>query len=233
MLKTIIRKSSIYDVIMLIDLNLPEDVIGLIYDYSNDNVTIDNVKYEGRSSTISLKDYYNNWPLEECKYVQDLKYVNECAVKYLEELEKSVKKGIVLFDFDETIVFGPSYLRGCMELGYIKGQEIFIGLPNNYIVSLMRKIKQMGFKIVVWTLRPNSSKLATIINMNMFDIPYDDLMGFDEDYGFKSTATIAENINNAHEEVVLCIGDQVIDSNHLPFSIKLPCENHNYPLFYM
>lgn len=169
-------------------------------------------EFENRK--ISWK-YWNDWPMSSCEYVKDLTWAAKLSAQYLQKIAPKYKgkNALVVSDFDDCICWGDTERRIVkdMELGYINGQEIFILPPNRPIVNLLKVARQLGFKIVVLTARPPSSKLATITNLNMFDIPYDQLIMNDEDDDNPLFKVNVRRRLAVKQQVILTIGDQYND----------------------
>lgn len=187
--------------------------------------------YAGRikkdNASNEVDQYYKSWPLKS-KYNDDLKYASSVAIDYLKKIEHIYKKqgitGLVIFDFDDTLVFGdPANTVGVQEMTI--GQEIFILPPNNLIVKIAQVAREKGFKIIILTARPKESKLATIVNLNMFNIPYDMLIMNDADSDPQFKTKIRKQLVKEKQKIVLTIGDQLTDL-YLPGAntacIKLP-----------
>lgn len=168
-----------------------------------------------RRSHNPAAEYWKNWP-RGGEYMKDLQWSSEIATNYLQQLASKIQNmenAAVIFDVDETLVFGdPEETLGVreMELGEFQGQSIFILPPNAPIVKICTAAKRLGFKIIILTARPASSKMATITNLDMFKIPYDFIIvnSKDSDPQFK--------INTRRElqskfNVVLTVGDQPCD----------------------
>ena len=176
------------------------------------------------------KKYWGGWP-NSGHYMRDLLWAEKVSIKYLNAVANrpSKKKKCVIFDIDETLVFGdPEKALGVheMELGVHNGQEIFILPRNEPIVRIARHAKKLGMVIVALTARPPESKLASITNMNYLDIPYDRLIMNEKDddphFKLKTRAQITGTY-----DITLTIGDQSTDCV-LPgtntAAIKLPCK---------
>lgn len=162
-----------------------------------------------------MSDYWNKWP-SQGEYVQDLNWASSVAINYLRKVKKSGKKIVrpcVLFDVDETLVFGdPEEKVGVreMELGDHNGQPVFILPPNPQIVKIAIEAKKLGYTVIILTARPKTSKLATVTNLDMFRIPYDKVImnEKDEDPEFKIRVRRMIAKNNS---LLLTAGDQGCD----------------------
>lgn len=159
--------------------------------------------------------YWIKWP-SGGHYVQDLIWGSQKAINYLRKVKQSgrnVPRPCILLDVDETLVFGdPEEKVGVreMELGDHNGQPVFVLPPNPPIVKIAMEAKKLGFAVIVLTARPATSKLATITNLDMFNIPYDKLImnEKDEDPEFKIRVRRMIGRNNS---LLLTIGDQPCD----------------------
>lgn len=169
--------------------------------------------YKQQQASNSYK-YWKDWPMGG-EYKKDIEWASEIGIKYLQQIKNSVpmEKSAIIFDVDETLVFGdPEELLGVreMELGEHKGQSVFILPPNTPIVKICSTAKKLGFKIIVLTARPATSKIATLTNLDMFNIPYDYIImnNKDSDPQFKITARrqLQDKFN-----IVLTVGDQPCD----------------------
>ncbi len=170
------------------------------------------------SGPISDEVYYNNWP-SKCLYNDDVDWGCSFGIKYLQKMAPVIKQknitGIVVFDIDDTLVQGdPASVVGIkeMEMGIQNGQDVFILPVNHQVVKLAQISRQLGYKIVILTARPMESKMASIRNLEMFNIPYDMLIMNDknEDPCFK--IRIRRSLENKpNQQVILTIGDQPCD----------------------
>ena len=167
-----------------------------------------------KQTQSSAHKYWAGWPMGG-EYMKDLEWSSKIAISYL---KKIYQKGLpsnsaVIFDVDETIVFGdPEELLGVreMELGEHKGQPLFVLPPNKHIVDIVKVCKKMGLKIIILTARPATSKLATLTNLDMFNIPYDYIITNqkEQDPSFKIQARrqLIDKFN-----IILTVGDQPCD----------------------
>ena len=192
---------------------------------------------DSSASQSDARGYWKDWPLGG-EYMKDLEWASNIGIKYLQQILPKVPldRSAVIFDVDETLIFGdPEELIGVreMELGEHKGQSVFILPPNAPIVKICNAAKKMGFKIIILTARPASSKIATLTNLDMFKIPYDYIImnNKDSDPQFKITARrqLQEKFN-----IVLTIGDQPCDVLLCGRSavLKLPCSDAKCSYFY-
>ena len=183
-------------------------------------------------------NYWQNWP-KSGKYINDLIWSEKIALAYLNSLLKKIplrKTHAVIFDVDETLVFGdPEETLGVreMELGDHKGQSVFILPPNPPIVNIALEAKKKGLKIIILTARPATSKIATLANLDMFKIPYDFIImnNKDSDPEFKIMAR--RQLSNKFD-ILLTVGDQPCDCL-LPGKsavLKLPDPDSKCAYFY-
>lgn len=160
--------------------------------------------------------YWSNWLVGGGDYVQDLKWASKITIAYLKKVKQSGKnyeRPCVLFDVDETLVFGdPEEKLGVreMELGEHNGQPVFVLPPNPHIVKIIKEAKKLGFAVIILTARPATSKIATQLNMSMFGIPYDQIImnEKDEDPEFKIRVRRMIATKNT---LLLTVGDQPCD----------------------
>jgi hypothetical protein len=160
-------------------------------------------------------NYFKDWPSPNSGYIQDLNWGSKVAIDYLRKLKQTKKliNPCVLFDVDETLVFGdPDESIGVreMELGERGGQPIFILPPNPQIVQIAKVAKSLGIKVIVLTARPMISKLATITNLDMFGIPYDKVFMNDKDEDPEFKVRLRRRIA-AQNSLLLTVGDQPTD----------------------
>jgi len=165
---------------------------------------------------ISDEDYFNGWPAS--MYNEDLKWASAHAIQYLTkiapQLKAAGKKGIVVFDIDDTLVFGdPAEVIGLKEMEWVhKGQSVFILPVNDSIVKIAHVARQLGFRIVCLTARPIESKLASATNLNMFKVPYDDLIMNEKDQDPFFKIHVRQKLDSIPgQEVIATIGDQITD----------------------
>lgn len=183
---------------------------------------------------MNAKEYFSGWPGKSF-YNDDLNWCASIAIQYLRKIapayKNSNKIGLVIFDLDDTLFMGdPENVIGIQEmsLGTHNGQEIFILPVNRQIVQVANEARKLGFKIVCLTARPAESKLASVTNLNMFNIPHDMLImnQKDEDPFFK--IKIRRQLIKPNQDIVCTIGDQFTDI-YLPgkstCAIKLPCSD--------
>ena len=167
-----------------------------------------------------VKSYFLNWP--KSLYNHDLRLAKRNIIEYLNTV--SVENKTILIDCDDTIFFGdPEQVIGIreMELGMNEdGHEIFILPINREIKDIVLHAKNLGFNVVFWSARPLQSRAATIENLEMFDIPYNELIvnENDEDPDFK--IQIIEKLSSRYN-IVCTIGDQEFDC-YLPYAVRLP-----------
>lgn len=168
-----------------------------------------------KKSCVLENMYWIKWPASGY-YVQDLQWGSQKAINYLRKVKnsnKNIPRPCILLDVDETLVFGdPEEKVGVreMELGDHNGQPVFVLPPNPPIVEIAKVSKKLGFAVIVLTARPATSKLATITNLDMFNIPYDKLImnEKDEDPEFKIRVRRMIAKNNS---LLLTVGDQPTD----------------------
>ena len=161
-----------------------------------------------------MTTYWTGWPSKGA-YVDDLNWSAKVSINYLRNLVKSKKitRPCVLFDVDETLVFGdPEEKIGVreMELGDHNGQPVFILPPNPQIVKIAIEAKKLGIKVVVLTARPKTSKLATVTNLDMFRIPYDKVFMNEKDEDPEFKIRLRRQIASQNS-LLLTVGDQPCD----------------------
>jgi hypothetical protein len=184
---------------------------------------------------LSDEQYYKGWP-NKSPYNDDIKWACQISIQYLQKIapkyKNSGKIGLVIFDIDDTLCMGdPANVIGVreMEMGTHKGpdgdeQDVFILPMNNPVVKVAKVARQLGFKIVALTARPQESRLASVTNLNMFNVPYDMIImnNKEEDPHFK--IRIRNQLQKPGQDIVMTVGDQPMDV-YLPgnsAAIKLP-----------
>ncbi len=157
-------------------------------------------------------DYWDNWPAG--KYGNDLNWGSKVAIEYLTKLKnKKLVNPCILMDVDDTLVFGdPESKVGVreMELGNREGNPIFVLPINPSIVNIAKVAKSYGFKVIILTARPSTSKLATITNLDMFNIPYDKVFMNDKDEDPEFKIRLRRRISEQNS-LLLTVGDQPAD----------------------
>ncbi len=159
--------------------------------------------------------YWNGWLTNSSEYSKDLIWAFNVGKSVLDKckIKPSSKQKCVVFDIDDTLVFGdPENAVGVkeMELGEIDGQEIFILPGNDPIVKLAEYAKANNFIIIVLTARPKISTLASRKNLDMLKIPYTALIMNDGDDDPCFKVGVRRRIANKYE-VCLTVGDQITD----------------------
>lgn len=157
--------------------------------------------------------YYKNYPNKTCEYMKDLEWAYNVGINYLKNL---TIRDTILVDCDGTLLYDNG---DDMNFG-----DIFISLINEPIKRLIVEAKKMNFKIIVLSARPQESYESTKYNLDIFDIPYDQIfinknkMDFSE---FKKN--IVDKLKETHN-IILSIGDSDYDM-FKPVAIKLPCQD--------
>lgn len=177
------------------------------------------------SGTISDLEYWKGWP-KDCMYNRDLTWACTVAIKYLTQIAPIIKRenkvGIVVFDIDDTVVFGdPAEVLGVreMDLGYEGDHPLFILPINMQIVEIIKHAKKCGFLIYIATARPIESKKASEMNLNMFGIEYDNLfMNNMDEYPIEFKYKVFKSLK---DNLIYSIGDKSTDISR-PFGVKLP-----------
>jgi predicted secreted acid phosphatase len=159
--------------------------------------------------------YWNGWLRNTSPYSKDLIWALNLGKQVLDKykLKQMSKQKCVIFDIDDTLVFGdPEEVLGVkeMELGKIDGNDIFILPRNEPVVKLAEYAKEKGFTIIVITARPKTSRLASIENMKQLRIPYDALIMNDGDANPFFKVGVRRKIM-AKYDICLTIGDQITD----------------------
>jgi len=182
----------------------------------------------------SNEEYYKNWP--NSLYNIDLNNANKTIINYLRTIptEFGHNKAIV-FDCDDTLLYDdPSGVTKIEEIEYVdkNGDTIFILPPNNEIVDLAIEAKKLGFRIIILTLRPQTSLPSTIENLKMHRVIYDEIVHNENLCGTDDKHHLFEKISNKYD-IICTIGDQEYDCYvKSPFSVKLPDPNCRYVKIY-
>ncbi len=159
--------------------------------------------------------YWDGWFFNKAEYTKDLIWAYKLGTKIIDayKIKQFDKPKCVIFDIDDTIVFGdPEEEVGCsdMNLGTLGDQDLFVGPINDPIGNLVKYCKKNGFIIIILTARPPTSKLASEINMKMFNIPYDKIECKPrenyEQFKIDRRKEISKNYT-----ICLTVGDQVTD----------------------
>lgn len=184
--------------------------------------------HDYRRSQSPAAEYWKNWP-RGGEYMSDLLWAEKVAISYLKQIVPrlgNLDKCAVIFDVDETLVFGdPEETIGVreMELGDFNGQSVFILPPNGPILKICNAAKNLGLKIIILTARPASSKIATMTNLDMFKIPYDFIIVNTKDSDPQFKINTRRELQTQYN-IIMVVGDQVVDAI-LPgkaASLKLP-----------
>jgi hypothetical protein len=170
-----------------------------------------------------MSAYWKGWP-NKCPYSEDIEWASKIAIDYLVKLAPVYKKngrvGIVVFDLDDTLFMGdPEEAIDliAMSLGNhvdAKGleQEVFIYPVNNPIKKIASVAKKLGFKVICLTARPNESKLASIANLNMFEVPHDYLLMNEGDADPYFKVHLRQKLaTKPNQDVVCTVGDMYTD----------------------
>lgn len=191
---------------------------------------IDPKTRRSKSIRVSPNDYWKGWP-DQCCYNDDISWAASMGINYLKKmgpiLKQKGKTGLLVLDLDDTLFINDfDNVVGIedMMLGEKDGNQLFISPINMPIRQLAKFAKSIGIKVVLLTARPPESKFASLLNLNMFDIPFDKLIMNNnvEQNCFK--VRVRRSLNTSNEIVILTIGDQPFDYllPGLAGAIKLP-----------
>jgi len=107
------------------------------------------------------KCYISN---EECEYYDD--EGDECIAVFVNQCPINIKRGkmkkTICFDFDGVIASYDGW----------KGFDV-LGEPNQTVITVMKKLKTIGYHIIIFTTRPATPTLIDWLAKN--DVPYDDI----------------------------------------------------------
>ena len=173
--------------------------------------------------------YWYGWLKNKGNYFNDLMWAYKAGVSIIDKYEKvkTPKPKCVVFDIDDTLVFGdPEEALGLKEFKFMnqelalgvkempipeeRGEDIFFLPKNEPIVKLLEYAKKKGFVIVILTARPKSATTSSIENLNHYRIPYNSILmnEGDRDPCFKlnTRRKLAERYH-----ICLTVGDQITD----------------------
>lgn len=189
---------------------------------------------------FNIKEYYRYWP--ESMYNNDLDKSKDIIIKYLEQCSTNNendsnsgngsdgdgdgKKPVLVVGLDDVILFGDhAGVLGHheMELGEDRsGNDIFILPINVEIKEIMEAAQKLNIYVIIVTLRPKESKAASIRNLKMFEIKYDELIVTE------NKQPIFEKINSKYK-IIMDIGRSADHAyKKSPFSVILPDEDVKY-----
>ena len=164
-------------------------------------------------------NYYNGWPTNG-EYVNKLNHIENTICKYLINFPKLNYKLSVIFDIDDTLLF--SNKSQMSNNTYYLKQIIQIG-------NILRLCNELNFKIIIITARPEESRVWSIENLKMYNLPFHEIYHnkYYPDINFK--IQLQKQLSQFNK-IILSIGDQWPDilglSNCL--CIKLPSvQDHN------
>lgn len=173
--------------------------------------------------------YWDGWFKNVGEYSVDLIWALNVGKSILDKYEKkqTQKPKCVIFDIDDTLVFGdPEGTMGVkeMEIGFVDGQDVFFLPRNEPICKLAEYAKANGFMIIIITARPKKSRLASLENMKHLRIPFDAIIMNDGNLDPCFKVGVRRKIALKYE-VCMTVGDQITDvlnpSMNTSF-IKLP-----------
>ncbi len=172
-------------------------------------------------------DYYKGWP-NNGVYVNHLRKAYEVSATHLYSLNyKNWNKPCIVIDVDDTLVFtDPDKKLGLYpELrGSVGENPIFLYPPNPWISYIPNIAKQIGIDVIILTARPAISKLATQINLDELEIPYDKIITAGKNSKMDFKMEIKRKIAR-ERDIVLMLGDNIYDvaeSGPTTLAIKLP-----------
>jgi uncharacterized HAD superfamily protein len=100
--------------------------------------------------------------------------------------------------------------------------------PIQYIIDLVKIWKQLGYKIVLFTSRPEKIREATEYWLNKYEVPYDELyMRNEKDHYIKDTELKLKMYNQfVNEKVLFAIEDkqEIVD---MWKNLGMPCYKVN------
>lgn len=190
------------------------------------------------SGSLGSEAYYGNWP-DKCPYNDDLNWACSLSIKYLTQIAPMVKQsgkiGMVVFDIDDTLLMGdPAQVLpgsrgdvsgGEWDLGTKGDQNLFFLYPNPQVVKVATVAHSLGFKNIMLTARPQTSRMASIMNLKLLSIPFDSIIMNDKDKDPLFKVKVRRALDQqAGQTVVLTIGDQICDVlfPNKAAAIKLP-----------
>lgn len=138
------------------------------------------------------------------------------------------KPHALIFDIDDTILdINQSGKKN--KVRYIaapQNKKLFIYPGIKCVVELIQFAYNLGYKIIILTARQLISKPSTVTNLNMLNVPYDELIfrEYNEPLYFKYS--VREKLMKKYN-IIFSAGDQKGDVNGPPglVGIKFPASN--------
>lgn len=126
----------------------------------------------------------------------------------------------IIMDVDDTLV---SAIDDNVKFIKINNEVIFLYPGIKPIVQVAQTAKKLGFKIIILTARPRESFLSTKFNLDILEVPYDEIHmnNHNQDISFKYK--VREQLLKRYN-ILFTVGDQIADVNGPPglLGIKLP-----------
>ena len=167
-----------------------------------------------------MSNFYTGWP-NKGTYVNKLNKINKHLTDYLINIPK-YRKFTVIFDIDDTLVYtDPLGNLKYNSMNVIKDYMIFPEIKQ--ISSIAKLCKRLGFKIIIITARPYESEKSSIKNLELYNIPYDEMYHNIEYPSLTFKLDLIKKISKRHN-VLLAMGDSWPDIKSLKkcLCIKLP-----------
>lgn len=82
--------------------------------------------------------------------------------------DENLKKYAVTLDIDGIIAIGIKWENGSFNIN--------LCTPNTAAIDFIRKVKDLGLRVILWTARPESQRELTIKWLETYKIPFDSLV---------------------------------------------------------
>lgn len=164
-----------------------------------------------------MSNYYKTWPSSSCGYNKDLNWSCSIAIQYLTKIAPKYKNsgriGIVVMDLDDTIFFSDDEKEDEITIKEMCiGEDIFILPINRQVVKVAEVAEKLGFKILYLTARPSESRMASIVNLNMFNVPKGTVVVNDRDQDPWNKIKIRQELAaKPNHDIVATFGDKWTD----------------------
>lgn len=136
--------------------------------------------------------------------------------------QTSLPKAIIM-DVDDTLV---STVNSKVTFVKINKNSVFLYPGIKPIVQVAQLAKKLGYKIIILTARPRESFLSTKFNLDILQVPYDEIHmnNYKQDISFKYK--IRQHLMKSYY-ILFTLGDQIGDVNGPPglLGIKLPSQD--------
>lgn len=136
--------------------------------------------------------------------------------------QTSLPKAIIM-DVDDTLV---STINSKVKFVKINKSVVFLYPGIKPIVQVAQIAKKLGYKIIILTARPRESFLSTKFNLDILQVPYDEIHMNNNNPDISFKYKIRQQLLKRYY-ILFTIGDQVGDVNGPPglLGIKLPSQD--------